>query len=62
MPLRFPSDAELARLSSRPDEVADDDLVTFAIFDLAELHFSPRIRESAAYSSTCGSRPGEDMG
>ncbi|MGO9733665.1 DUF4158 domain-containing protein, partial [Mycobacterium sp.] len=29
MPVRFLSDAELARLSSWPDEIADDDLVTF---------------------------------
>lgn len=29
MPVRFLSDGELARLSSRPDEVADDDLVTY---------------------------------
>jgi TnpA family transposase len=29
MPVRFLSDAELARLSSWPDEVADDDLVTY---------------------------------
>jgi hypothetical protein len=29
MPVRFLSDAELARLSGWPDDVADDDLVTF---------------------------------
>jgi hypothetical protein len=29
MPVRFLSDAELARLSSWPDEIADDDLVTY---------------------------------
>ena len=29
MPVRFLSDAELARLSSWPDEIADEDLVTF---------------------------------
>jgi hypothetical protein len=29
MPVRFLSDAELARLSGWPDELADDDLVTF---------------------------------
>jgi len=29
MPVRFLSDAELARLSSWPDEIADDDLITY---------------------------------
>jgi hypothetical protein len=29
MPVRFLSDAELARLSGWPGEIADDDLVTF---------------------------------
>jgi hypothetical protein len=29
MPVRFLSDAELARLSSWPDGIAEDDLVTF---------------------------------
>ena len=29
MPVRFLSDAELARLSSWPDEIAEHDLVTF---------------------------------
>ncbi len=29
MPVRFLSDAELARLSGWPDDVADDELVTF---------------------------------
>jgi len=29
MPVRFLSDAELARLSSWPDEIADDDLVIY---------------------------------
>src|SRR5664280_1965137 len=29
MPVRFLSDAELARLSSWPDEIADDDLTTY---------------------------------
>ena len=29
MPVRFLSEAELARLSSCPDEIADDDLVTY---------------------------------
>jgi hypothetical protein len=29
MPVRFLSDAELARLSSWPDEIADDGLVTY---------------------------------
>lgn len=29
MPVRFLSDAELARLSSWPDEIAEHDLITF---------------------------------
>jgi hypothetical protein len=29
MPVRFLSDAELARLSGWPDEIADEDLVTY---------------------------------
>jgi len=29
VPVRFLSDAELARLSSWPDEIADEDLVTY---------------------------------
>jgi TnpA family transposase len=64
MPVRFLSDAELARLSSWPDEIADifgnptdlpiaehttdtagQTLATFAIFNLAGLQFSPRIRD-----------------
>jgi hypothetical protein len=37
MPVRFLSDAELARLSSWPGEIADDDLVTYFTLSSADL-------------------------
>jgi hypothetical protein len=46
MPVRFLSDAEIARLNSWPDAVAEDDLVTFFTLtteDLAWLSSNVRI-------------------
>ena len=53
MPVRFLSDAELARLSSWPDEIADEDLVTFFSLTSADLgwlgsHVRPENRLGAA--------------
>jgi hypothetical protein len=47
MPVRFLSDAELARLSSWPNEIAADDLVTFFTLtneDLGWLTSTVRVR------------------
>ena len=56
MPVRFLSDAELARLSSWPDEIAEHDLVTFFTLtsdDAAWLSGNVRVenRLGAAFSS-----------
>ena len=53
MPVRFLSDAELARLSSWPDEIADEDQVTFFSLTSADLgwlgsHVRPENRLGAA--------------
>ena len=44
MPVRFLSDAELARLSSWPDEIAAEDLVTFFTLSPDDLGVAGRIQ------------------
>jgi hypothetical protein len=52
MPVRFLSDAELARLSSWPDEIADGDLVTF---------FTLTSDAGAGSGRTCVLRTGSEL-
>jgi Domain of unknown function (DUF4158) len=58
MPVRFLSDVELARLSGWPDEIADDDLVSYFTLisdDLGWLVANLRVenRLGAAVQSSC---------
>jgi anti-anti-sigma factor len=48
MPVRFLSDAELARLSGWPDEIADEDLVTYFALTGDDLGWPTRCRSPTA--------------
>ena len=63
MPVRFLSDAELARLSSWPDEVADEDLVTYFTLtddDLSWLRAKVRAENRLGGAVVCSAVAGLD--
>ena len=51
LPVRFLSDAELARLSSWPDEIAAEDLVTFFTLSPDDLGWLRSIRHAQRFLS-----------
>jgi len=63
VPVRFLSDAELARLSSWPDEVADEDLVTYFTLtddDLSWLRAKVRAENRLGGAVVCSAVAGRD--